>query len=173
MVISRHNGLVGNVTQEINNARAVALLGADAVKELNYYFGDPDLTLDPKVDVALLNDDILNLYRAHRRAIRFETDDIIAAYRGDQESFERLADALPSEIDLQQEDYEAIGSNNWVVAGSKTLTGFPIMANDPHRTQAVPSLRYWVHLVAPGWNVIGGGEPILPGVSIGHNEDGA
>ena len=34
VVISRHNGLVGNVTQEINNARAVALLGADAVKEL-------------------------------------------------------------------------------------------------------------------------------------------
>ena len=173
VVISRHNGLVGNVTQEINNARAVALLGADAVKELNYYFGDPDLTLDPKVDVALLSDDILHLYRAHRRAIRFETEDIVAAYRGDQESFERLADALPSEIDLRQEDYEAIGSNNWVVAGSKTLTGFPIMANDPHRAQAVPSLRYWVHLVAPGWNVIGGGEPILPGVSIGHNEDGA
>ena len=37
----------------------------------------------------------------------------------------------------------------------------------------MPSLRYWVHLVAPGWNVIGGGEPALPGVSIGHNEDGA
>ena len=36
-----------------------------------------------------------------------------------------------------------------------------------------PSLRYWVHLVAPGWNVIGGGEPVLPGVSIGHNEHGA
>jgi penicillin amidase len=47
------------------------------------------------------------------------------------------------------------------------------MANDPHRTVAAPSLRYWVHLVAPGWNVIGGGEPVLPGVSIGHNEHGA
>ena len=47
------------------------------------------------------------------------------------------------------------------------------MANDPHRSVEAPSLRYWVHLVAPGWNVIGGGEPILPGVSIGHNEHGA
>ena len=88
-------------------------------------------------------------------------------------SFERLAKAMPSEIDLMEADYEAIGSNNWVVAGSRTLTGMPIMANDPHRTQAAPSLRYWVHLVAPGWNVIGGGEPSLPGVSIGHNEYGA
>jgi penicillin amidase len=47
------------------------------------------------------------------------------------------------------------------------------MANDPHRAQGSPSLRYWVHLVGPGWNVIGGGEPSLPGVSIGHNEYGA
>ena len=37
----------------------------------------------------------------------------------------------------------------------------------------LPSLRYWVHLVAPGWNVIGAGEPALPGVSVGHNEHGA
>ena len=45
--------------------------------------------------------------------------------------------------------------------------------NDPHRVQGAPSLRYWSHLVAPGWNVIGGGEPMLPGVSIGHNDVGA
>ena len=47
------------------------------------------------------------------------------------------------------------------------------MANDPHRALLLPSLRYWVHLVAPGWNVIGAGEPALPGVSVGHNEHGA
>ena len=59
------------------------------------------------------------------------------------------------------------------MAGSRTFSTFPIMANDPHRVIAAPSLRYWVHLNAPGWNVIGGGEPVLPGVSIGHNEHGA
>ena len=47
------------------------------------------------------------------------------------------------------------------------------MANDPHRKVAVPSLRYMAHLIAPGWNVIGGGEPEIPGISIGHNEHGA
>ena len=47
-----------------------------------------------------------------------------------------------------------------------------MMMNDPHRDLGAPSLRYWVHLVAPGWNVIGGGEPALPGVSIGHNDFG-
>ena len=149
------------------------MLGAESVKELNYYYGDPDLTIDPAIDVSLLNSDILNLYSAHRRSVRFEPEDIVAAYRGDRDTFKRLAAAMPSEIDLSQQDYEAIGSNNWVVAGSRTLTGFPMMANDPHRVQAAPSLRYWVHLVGPGWNVIGGGEPALPGVSIGHNEYGA
>jgi acyl-homoserine lactone acylase PvdQ len=36
---------------------------------------------------------------------------------------------------------------------------------------ALPSLRYMVHLVAPGWNVIGAGEPNLPGVALGHNQN--
>ncbi len=62
------------------------------------------------------------------------------------------------------------GSNNWVVSGGATNTGKPMLANDPHRTIAIPSLRYIVHLVAPGWNVEGATEPALPGVSIGHNE---
>ena len=173
VVISRHQGLVSNVTQELDNARAVAVLGTDAVEELNYYIGDPDLTLDPAIDASLLDDRILDLYRAHRRPLTFEPEDVTVAFRGDRETFERLAAAMPSEIDLERNDYDAIGSNNWVVHGTRTLSGYPIMANDPHRAQSAPSLRYWVHLVAPGWNVIGGGEPVLPGVSIGHNEHGA
>ena len=71
------------------------------------------------------------------------------------------------------EDPYSIGSNNWVLDGSKTASGGTLMANDPHRTVATPSLRYMTHLVAPGWNVIGGGEPEIPGISIGHNEYGA
>lgn len=62
------------------------------------------------------------------------------------------------------------GSNNWTVSGKLTATGKPLLANDPHRILAEPSLRYIVHLVAPGWNVIGAGEPALPGVAVGHNE---
>jgi penicillin amidase len=61
-------------------------------------------------------------------------------------------------------------SNNWVVSGSRSASGKPLLASDPHRTIALPSLRYLVHLSAPGWNVIGSGEPGLPGVAIGHNE---
>jgi penicillin amidase len=62
------------------------------------------------------------------------------------------------------------GSNNWTISGALTASGKPLLANDPHRVIALPSLRYMVHLVAPGWNVIGAGEPGLPGVALGHNE---
>lgn len=62
------------------------------------------------------------------------------------------------------------GSNDWVVDGSMTVTGKPILANDPHRPVLIPSLRKTVHLVAPGWNAIGAGEPALPGIALGHNE---
>ena len=62
------------------------------------------------------------------------------------------------------------GSNDWVVDGTMTATGKPILANDPHRPVQIPSLRKTVHLVAPGWNAIGAGEPALPGIALGHNE---
>ncbi len=66
--------------------------------------------------------------------------------------------------------YYVEGSNNWTVSGALTASGKPMLANDPHRVLAEPSLRYMVHLVAPGWDVIGAGEPALPGVALGHNQ---
>lgn len=61
------------------------------------------------------------------------------------------------------------GSNNWVIAGTRTETGRPILANDPHRAHAVPALRYIVHLSCPEFDGIGAGEPVIPGIMIGHN----
>jgi penicillin amidase len=64
----------------------------------------------------------------------------------------------------------ATESNNWVVSGALSESGKPLLASDPHRSTTLPSLRYLVHLNAPGWNVIGSGEPALPGVALGHND---
>ena len=61
------------------------------------------------------------------------------------------------------------GSNNWAVAPALSKTGRAIMASDPHRAHAAPSLRYMVHLSAPDMNIIGAGEPSSPGVMAGHN----
>jgi penicillin G amidase len=64
----------------------------------------------------------------------------------------------------------ASGSNAWAVDASRSATGAPLLANDPHRALTHPSLRYLVHLRAPGWNVAGAVSPWLPGVAIGHND---
>ncbi|SEH04046.1 penicillin amidase [Nonomuraea solani] len=61
------------------------------------------------------------------------------------------------------------GSNAWALAPSRTATGRPILAGDPHRSTTAPALRYVAHLSAPGLDVIGAGEPALPGISMGHN----
>lgn len=185
VVISRHNGLLANIGQELKMAQAVRVLGAEGVKALSYFQGgDPVLAPDGAIDLSLLNDHILDLYEAFRRPIRFTPDEIAPEYRrapsaqaaGREDWRARRGDwraRLPAERSDDEPRPEDIGSNNWVVSGALTPGGFPMMMNDPHRTQSAPSLRYWVHLVAPGWDVIGAGEPVLPGVSIGHNEHGA
>ena len=81
-----------------------------------------------------------------------------------------LANLIGSDVRIKIPPYYIEGSNNWTVSGTLTDTGKPLLANDPHRVLAVPSLRYMVHLSAPGWDVIGAGEPSLPGVALGHNQ---
>ena len=61
------------------------------------------------------------------------------------------------------------GSNNWVVDGTMTTTGAPILCNDPHLGQAAPSIWYECHLVAGDIDVAGVSFPGAPGIVIGHN----
>lgn len=65
---------------------------------------------------------------------------------------------------------EGVGSNNWVVAGSRTVTGRPMLANDPHLKLAAPGLWYAARLHAPGLRVAGATIPGLPVVVLGQNE---
>ena len=179
VVISRLNGLLGNVSQELNIALAIRAIGVDRVKDLDYFQpADPDLHLDPVIDASLLSREVLGLYSAFRMPVRFTAEDLTAEYRKNTKDRDQAVAVLgestgyPWAVELSQ-GRQNMGSNNWVVSGKLTASGHPMMMNDPHRQLDVPSLRYWVHLVAPGWNVIGGGEPALPGVSIGHNDQGA
>lgn len=71
---------------------------------------------------------------------------------------------------LVGQDLDGRGSNNWVVAGAKTTTGKPMLANDPHLGLRNPSVWYEVSLQGGGFNVAGVTFPGVPGVVIGHNE---
>jgi penicillin amidase len=173
VVITRFNGLAGNVEAELDIAREMQAIGVERTRELDYFQPDtPDLHLDSSIQAGLLSAEILGLYTAFRSPLHFTPDELAADGRGHAVNQQTLAQ-LDEEVEDWSRRRENIGSNNWVVAGKLTASGYPLLANDPHRAQAAPSLRYWVHLVAPGWNVLGGGEPSLPGVSIGHNEYGA
>ena len=168
VVISRHQGLLGNIGQELQIGRAVSLLGPKKAKELLWFHPqEPDINLDKKIDSKLLFEDILAPYFAFRKPVHFKSEHLKKDYqkKGAMAILDRYNDLSRDSLDL--------GSNNWVVSGSKTKDGNTYMANDPHRTIAIPSLRYMAHLVAPGWNVIGGGEPEIPGISIGHNNFGS
>lgn len=173
VVISRHQGLLGNITEELNIGRAVAKAGDTKVKELMWFHPkDPVLILDSTIRGDLLFKDILELYNAYRKDIVFEQNDINTSEEDPDAVMNNLNKQIPHSYNPAF-GHGIDGSNNWIVSGNRTASGHAMLANDPHRKIAVPSLRYMVHLVAPGWNVIGGGEPEIPGVSIGHNEEGA
>jgi len=186
VVISRHQGLMHNLTQEIDMGRAVAIAGQDMVKDLVWFHpGSPSLQLDASITAEVLQPDILKYYKAARSPIQFKPTDVHPEFRSvnlgihwrqnPQQPISivdhQFTPVLPSS--RVPADGVDIGSNNWLVGSRLSQSGSPIMANDPHRTVQIPSLRHFVHLVAPGWNVIGGGEPTLPGISIGHNQHGA
>ncbi|HEX5965994.1 MAG TPA: penicillin acylase family protein, partial [Pyrinomonadaceae bacterium] len=77
------------------------------------------------------------------------------------------ADAL-TRVGLYAEALAA--SNNWVVSGKRTVSGKPLLANDPHLPPSAPSIWYMTHLSAPGIRLAGVTAAGLPGVVIGHNE---
>jgi penicillin amidase len=144
-VVARIAGLLmtRNLTREVQRAQDIQRFGLDTVQR--YLPPDPPIriTIPKDLDLAGITNAILKDYNEAIGAVTFPEQRVSSYW----------------------------GSNNWVVAGSRSLTGKPLLANDPHRPINIPSLRKTVHLVGPGWNVIGAGEPALPGIALGHNEE--
>jgi len=80
------------------------------------------------------------------------------------------ADLSNNQVKTKQKE-EGIGSNNWALSGSKTASGYPILANDPHLDLTLPSIWYEVQLNAPGLNSYGVSLPGAPGIVVGFNQD--
>lgn len=174
-IISRHQGLLGNLVDEWETAMLVNKIGESKTREISWFHPDtPDLYLDTIVKEVLSYPDVIDLYKAFKQPVTFKPEDILAiSDRNSKELFLTLNAELLKDQEALKNERQVIGSNNWVVSGALTESGYPMLANDPHRAMSAPSLRYIAHLVSPGWNVIGGGEPTIPGISIGHNEFGA
>jgi penicillin amidase len=156
-LILRQNSF-GDATSELQLARHVAQFGATEANRRRNPDPFEELTVPDGLNVAIISDEVQAATRAGGPAPR---PTVLPEYAG-------ITDARSG---LQPDGrIPEPGSNNWVVSGALSATGKPVVANDPHREVALPSLRYIVHLRAPGWNVAGSVEPPFLGVAIGHNE---
>ncbi|WP_397587602.1 penicillin acylase family protein [Sandarakinorhabdus limnophila] len=146
----RSNALASNLTSEVVRARA--LCGGDLKYEpLRRELAPAHTVSIPKgLDPCSIPADVLDDYALGTGDVRFDGQKIVVA---------------SLDPDIQE------GSNNWVIGAGKSATGRPILANDPHRAHAVPNLRYLSHIDTPELKIAGSGEPALPGISFGHNED--
>lgn len=148
----------GDARRELSLAQDVARVGAEEANRRAQPTPYRELTVPTGVDYSIIDD---------------EVDDVLQDFEGTivrpplVPPYDTWADADASANLGAQES--SPGSNNWAISGSLTATGQVIVANDPHRGVTNPSLRYMVHLDAPGWSAIGSTEPVLPGVAIGHN----
>jgi penicillin amidase len=173
VVISRHQGLLGNIGEEITTGRQVATVGPEKARELDVFEpGQPVLDIDQAIDKERLFDNVVDLYDAFRKSMAITPKDLVLSANTNEKEYKLLATQDEEDIDKMIHS-DVIGSNNWIISGRLSQSGYPMLANDPHRALSAPSLRYMVHLNAPGWNVVGGGEPTIPGVSVGHNDHGA
>ncbi|MBM1174760.1 penicillin acylase family protein [Microvirga arabica] len=154
----RSHGLTRNVASEVSRARVACAAGLEADRFRRKIEPEWTTKVPDGLDPCSIPREVLNDYQLATREVTF-------AKPGQQRT------SLDPDTFLAEADdrVSTIGSNNWTIAPSRTATGRPILANDPHRAHGVPSLRYIVHLNAPGLSVIGAGEPALPGISIGHN----
>lgn len=146
-ILGRMSGLImcGNYDDEIDRAALIKAIGLTAARII--------VPTDPVCEFAPVPELELD---------GFDANEILAGYNA-------ATAPLPYQLSKAVEPDRG-GSNNWAVTGKRSASGKPLLAGDPHRALLLPSLRYLVHLNAPGWNVIGAGEPALPGVAIGHNE---
>ncbi|MCP8939678.1 penicillin acylase family protein [Alsobacter sp. SYSU M60028] len=159
----RSHGLTRNALSEVLRAVVTARAGAEV--DLLRKGIDPPVAAEPAdgIDLAAFTPEMLDVFRLATATVTFSRDRLAATL--DQAWAWTKVNDLGDVI----RDAEFHGSNNWAVHGDLTDTGRPILASDPHRSHAIPSLRYIVHLTAPGLDLIGAGEPSAPGISLGHN----
>jgi penicillin G amidase len=145
----------GDAASELQLARSVAQVGVDEANRLRNPDPPDTLRVPDGLDVTAISDAVVASIRTGGGQ---STPALLPLYR---------ASAAGGGDDASVREP---GSNNWVVGKDRSATGHPVVANDPHREVTNPSLRYIVHLQAPGWNVVGAGEPPFVGVALGHNE---
>lgn len=128
-----------------------------------------------KLYMALGREDFLKLYPDYNNHIKSIEQDQVTDTK--ELNYDRVQDYLKDgfmDADgvLPKSNYNPkLGSNNWVVSGKKTKSGFPILCNDVHLNLSLPSLWIDMQLVSDHINVYGVTLPGIPSIIIGFNKD--
>lgn len=150
----RNRGIgMGDADDEVRRAQmqAKGILAADALMApLRPAWS---FTVPAGLDCASVSEADLGVLDPANRPVPFD-----AIQEASAERAERRADRF------------AQGSNAWTIAASRSATGRPILANDPHLGIGSTGPRHMMHLTAPGLDVIGAGAPGLPGIMQGHTD---
>lgn len=135
----RSHGLFYNLREEVARAQTVRDFGAEAEDLRRTREPARDLHVPEGLDLNKIPDEVLAVYDLATTPPVFGPLDPEAAQ----------GKVLPE------------GSNNWVLAGQRTASGRPLLANDPHRAAAaLPGLRYLSHLSAPGLTSSAAASPV-------------
>lgn len=141
-----------------------------AIADLPEQLRDDLLPTRSPLDVIMVGSDKPNVKPAavgQRASIKADKSEMIELLGEASENVEVMRRSL-ERTGLYAEERAA--SNNWVVSGEHSVTGKPLLANDPHLVPSAPSIWYMVQLSAPGIHVAGVTIPGAPGVFIGHND---
>ncbi|GAB4504990.1 MAG: penicillin acylase family protein [Anaerolineales bacterium] len=152
-------GLSNNYQDELVIAKLTQTLSWEETLSLLPDYPGPDVI--PDANAALLPETIDSMLRTAR--LISQSDMNVAL---------RTAKFIsPAQSDINAALHPDQGSNAWVVGGSHTASGKPLLAGDPHQALSMPTLWYEVglHSADGQYNVVGGSLPGLPGVEIGHN----
>ena len=135
--------LMGSVWWKLWRACALPIVGAEGVAKLRFEDGGGEVLCAPP-----------GLERGPFRA-----------------ALEDLQPGIAALLEIAPHDVAGGGSNNWALAPSRTATGRPMLAGDPHRVLEMPNMYWQVHLACDEFDVIGLTVPGVPGFPhFGHNE---
>jgi penicillin G amidase len=103
-----------------------------------------------------------------------QLSELMPAYPGDATvKLPSPADLYPGLLppQIKVDETEGKGSNNWVVSGTRTKSGKPLLANDPHLSLSAPGIWYLVHVRMGDKNVVGVSMPSLPFIVLGRTDN--
>jgi penicillin G amidase len=154
--------LSSNWNNELENTQILEKLGLDGFNALKPQYSKPYPTILRAED-----------YQGKLNIPGFEPPMakptvISSALATAMQTVEATAKTLREQYGIGYEN--GLGSNNWVVAGSRTESGKPLLANDPHLAFQAPSLWYLADLKGDTLSAIGATLPGVPGVVLGRNE---